>query len=82
MRIFKSFRLLQMTIGDLLKLRRKALGLTQIELANKANVAQSMISQIERGKSDNVTIGNLRSLAAALDCTVVDLLTENDKKRK
>ena len=82
MRIFKSFRLLQMTIGDLLKLRRKALGLTQIELANKANVAQSMISQIERGKSDNVTIGNLRSLAAALDCAVVDLLTEKDKKRK
>jgi transcriptional regulator with XRE-family HTH domain len=82
MRIFKSFRLLQMTIGDLLKLRRKALGLTQVELADKANVAQSMISQIERGKSDNVTIGNLRSLAAALDCTVVDLLTENDKKRK
>jgi transcriptional regulator with XRE-family HTH domain len=82
MRIFKSFRLLQMTIGDLLKRRRKALGLTQVELADKANVAQSMISQIERGKSDNVTIGNLRSLAAALDCTVVDLLTENDKKRK
>lgn len=82
MRIFKSFKLLQMTIGDLLKLRRKALGLTQIELANKANVAQSMISQIERGKSDNVTIGNLRSLAAALDCAVVDLLTEKDKKRK
>jgi transcriptional regulator with XRE-family HTH domain len=82
MRTFKSFRLLQMTIGDLLKLRRKALRLTQIELANKANVAQSMISQIERGKSDNVTIGNLRSLAAALDCAVVDLLTEKDKKRK
>jgi transcriptional regulator with XRE-family HTH domain len=82
MRIFKSFRFLQMTIGDILKRRRKALGLTQVELADKANVAQSMISQIERGKSDNVTIGNLRSLADALDCAVVDLLTEKDKKRK
>lgn len=82
MRIFTSFRLIQMTIGDILKRRRKALGLTQVELADKANVAQSMISQIERGISDNVTIDNLRSLANALDCAVVDLLTERDKKRK
>lgn len=82
MRIFKSFRLLQMTIGEIIKRRRTALGLTQVELADKAKVAQSLISQIERGISGNVTIDNMRSLADALDCAVVDLLTERDKKRK
>jgi transcriptional regulator with XRE-family HTH domain len=80
MSIFKSFKLLQMTIGDILKRRRTALGLTQVELAKKAKVAQSQISQIENEVSDNVTIGNLRSLAEALDCAVVDLLPKEDKK--
>lgn len=41
--------------------------LTQVELADKAKVAQSLISQIENDISDNVTVGNLRSIAKALE---------------
>lgn len=81
MRIFKSFRLLQMTIGVIIKRRRTALGLTQVELAKKAKVAQSQISQIESGVSDNVTLENMRSLAKALDCALIDLLPEEDKRK-
>ena len=81
MRIFKSFRLLQMTIGEIIKRRRTALGLTQVELAKKAKVAQSQISQIESGVSDNVTLENMRNLAKALDCALIDLLPEEDKRK-
>ena len=68
-----------MTIGDLIKQRRKALNMTQSELATKADIAQSSISQIENDVSGNVTIGNLRNVAKALSCSLVDLLLEEDK---
>ena len=70
-----------MTIGVIIKRRRTALDLTQVELAKKANVAQSQISQIESGVSDNVTLHNMRSLAKALDCALIDLLPEEDKRK-
>lgn len=40
-----------------------------------------MISRIEKGE-DNAKIDTLRGIAAALGCSVVDLLPEADKKRK
>ena len=70
-----------MTIGVIIKRRRTALGLTQVELAKKAKVAQSQISQIESGVSDNVTLENMRNLAKALDCALIDLLPEEDKRK-
>ena len=79
MKLFK-FRGQKMTIGDIIKRRRKIANLTQVELAERAKISQSQISQIEQGISDNVTIGNLRNLALALKCTVIDLLPDSDKK--
>jgi transcriptional regulator with XRE-family HTH domain len=79
MKLFR-FREQKMDIGDFLKRQRRQAGLTQEELAKKARMSQSQISQIERGISDNVTIWNLRSIAKALGCAVVDLLPESDKK--
>lgn len=80
MSIFSFLRLHFMTTGDLIKNRRKALNMTQTELADKANIAQSSISQIENDVSGNVTIGNLRSIAKALNCALVELLPEADKR--
>ena len=70
-----------MNIGEILKRRRTSMGLTQNELAEKAKIAQSQISQIENGVSDNTTIEMLRKLAKALNCAVVDLLPEEDKRK-
>lgn len=68
-----------MKIGEIIKKRRKSTGLTQSELAEKSNLTQAKISQIESGSSDNVSIDNLRNLAKALNCKLVDLLPESDK---
>lgn len=70
-----------MQIGGIVKSRRLALGLTQKELEERSGVTQSMISKIEGGSADNVSIEILRKLARALQCALVDLLPEEDKRR-
>jgi len=71
-----------MSIGANIKQRREAKRWTQAELAEKSGiVTQAMISRIEKGE-DNAKIDTLRGIAAALGCSVVDLLPEADKKRK
>ena len=70
-----------MSIADNIKQRRVAKRWTQAELADKSGiVSQAMISRIEKGE-DNAKIDTLRGIAAALGCSVVDLLTDEDKKR-
>jgi transcriptional regulator with XRE-family HTH domain len=68
-----------MIIGEIIKRRRTALDMTQVELAEKAKITQAKISQIENGANDNVTIDVLRKLAKALNCALIDLLPEEDK---
>jgi DNA-binding Xre family transcriptional regulator len=70
-----------MSIGEIVKERRKAKKLNQTELAEKAGITQATVSRLESGKEDNTTIENLRSIAAALSCSVVDLLPDTDRKR-
>ena len=71
-----------MSIADNIKQRREAKRWTQAELSEKSGiVSQAMISRIEKGE-DNAKIDTLRGIAAALGCSVVDLLTVEDKKRK
>ncbi|MGJ0492084.1 helix-turn-helix domain-containing protein [Methylobacter sp.] len=71
-----------MQIGDIIKRKRLELGLIQKELENRSGVTQSMISKVEGGSAENVSIDVLRRLAKALNCTLVDLLPEADKKRR
>jgi transcriptional regulator with XRE-family HTH domain len=71
-----------MRIGDILKNKRRSLGLTQQELENRSGVTQSMISKLEQGQAENISIDALRKLARALSCLTVDLLPEKDKIRK
>jgi XRE family transcriptional regulator, regulator of sulfur utilization len=70
-----------MKIGDKVKQRRKALRWTQTELAEKSEIAQAVISRLEAGE-DNPKMDSLRSIAAALGCSVVDLLPDTDKKKQ
>ncbi len=55
---------------------RKYRNLTQSQLAERAEVTQGMISQLELGNSD-YTGGLLEALAYALLCEPVDLLIRN-----
>jgi transcriptional regulator with XRE-family HTH domain len=69
-----------MSIGKNLKRLRQSADLTQTDLARKSGVDQSMISKIERGEFENLTLDTLRSLTKALGCSVVELLPEEDKR--
>lgn len=71
-----------MQIGDIIKRKRLELGLVQKELEIRSGVTQSMISKVEGGNAENVSIDVLRRLAKALNCTLVDLLPEADKKQR
>lgn len=55
------------TIGDRIARVRKALGLTQEEVAAAAGIKASAISQAESGKSKSIKAENLFPIAAILD---------------
>ncbi len=61
-------------LGDNLKRFRKATGLSQEKLAQKAGVTYSTLSKIEAGYNTNQKVLSLMSLDTALDVTVTDLL--------
>jgi len=53
--------------------RRKAMGLSQEELADIAGLHRTYVGSIERGER-NVSIDNIERLAVALELDVIDLL--------
>lgn len=67
-----------MTIGERLRQARKKAGITQSELARRAKVTPSAISQIESGLSKKPDAINLLKIARALDVTPDWLITGKD----
>jgi len=61
-------------LGEVIRRRRKEMGLTQEELGNRAGVDPKYIGEIERGNA-NITIKTLFSISQALDTTPVELLS-------
>jgi transcriptional regulator with XRE-family HTH domain len=59
--------------------RRLNKKLSQAELAKKATVPQSVIAEIETGKSKNPTVETAIRIANVLDCTVEDLTVAEEK---
>lgn len=55
--------------GDQIKARRKAIGLSQDELAHECKITQSMVSRFEAGQEPEMP--TLRKLAKALACRIV-----------
>ena len=61
-------------IGVTLKRLRESKGLSQLQLAKRADVAQAYISEMEAGDKRNPGIETLRKLAKALGVPVTELL--------
>jgi len=58
--------------GDAVRSRREELGLTQEDLAEKAGIHRTYLSDIERG-TRNVSLVNIERLADALSLSLPDL---------
>ncbi|HEX7150228.1 MAG TPA: helix-turn-helix transcriptional regulator [Thermoanaerobaculia bacterium] len=67
--------------GPHLRQLRLARGLTQAELADRADTNTMFISKLERGVT-TPTIGTLLRLANALECGVVELVEVFDRGRR
>jgi len=62
------------TVGSRIKRRRETLGWTQDELAKKANISKSFLSDLENGKR-NVGADKLLDIARALSLSLDYLMT-------
>lgn len=60
-------------IGENIRQRRRELGLTQEQLAEKSELDQRFVSAVENGRR-NLTVLKLQQLAQALNCAAGDLL--------
>jgi transcriptional regulator with XRE-family HTH domain len=82
-----------MTIGDKIRLHRKALGLTQTELGEKLGVKTNAVSKWECGRVDDIPTSKIKAMAKLFDVqpsylidekqpapTNGDELSEEDKK--
>lgn len=54
-------------IGKRIKARRAEIGMTQQELAAKAKISKSYLSQIENGKQ-SIRLGTVDKIITALEC--------------
>lgn len=68
-------------IGERVNLRRKALGYTQEQLAEKINVSVQMISNLELGKKA-IRPENIIKICDTLEISADYLLTGSDSSRK
>lgn len=61
-------------LGEAIRARRKAVGLSQEALADAAQMDRGHMGKIERGER-NLTLLNLLKIARALGCPAATLLT-------
>ena len=52
---------------------REEKGMTQEQLAEKANVNRSLLNQLETGKLKNTSINTLQKIAETLNCKITEL---------
>ncbi len=59
--------------------RRKDMGLSQEELARKANLSRNYVSLIERGEAQNVSMRIISQIAVVLGTTPGELIEQTDQ---
>ena len=62
-------------VGQIVKKKREQAGLSQNMLAKKAGISQASLNALE-AKTNNPSVETVFMLAAALECTVSELLGE------
>jgi len=61
-------------LGTVIKALRKAKGLSQVQLAKRARIAQPYLVRLESGERKNPSLATLKRLAKALGVPVAELL--------
>lgn len=67
------------SVPKIIRERRIALGLTQDELAEKANISVPFVSDIERGKR-NISMQTFYAIAQALETPIEDFFPKEKRK--
>jgi transcriptional regulator with XRE-family HTH domain len=62
------------TLASRLRAKREAAGLTWVALAKAAGCSEDQIARLESGRAVSPSLRTLRGLAAALGCTVGELV--------
>ena len=70
----------RMDVGQLIKDRRLAKGMTQEELADLVGVKKSAVAKWENGRVSEIKRSNLKMLADALEVSPVQLLGDIEKR--
>lgn len=65
------------TIGSIIQMYRKKIGLTQEELALKSGILYTTLIKIEGGQVKNPTIKTVKKIAGALEVKVDELLNND-----
>lgn len=65
-------------IGDLIRLARKAAGLSQMELAERVGISYQQIQKYEKGIS-GISIARLSQIAEALNTTLGSFIADDEK---
>jgi transcriptional regulator with XRE-family HTH domain len=69
-----------MTIGGKIQKLRKEMGLTQEELAKKANLSYTTLIKIESDQVKNPTIKTIRKIAEALEVSLDNLVNKTNNE--
>ena len=69
-----------MNLKDMIKIKRKQLGLTQVQLANKIGVSSPTIARYESGEITNMGRDKIALLAKALDIPATQLMGREQSK--
>jgi XRE family transcriptional regulator of biofilm formation len=70
-----------MRLGDVLRNRREAKGLTQAQLARRAKITDEYVSMLETGAKRNPSLAVLQRLAKVLGVSVSELLANKGNRR-
>ncbi len=63
-----------MSIADVIKRRRKDLGITLKQIANKVGVSEATVQRWETGAIPNIRFSRIEKLAAALQISIEELM--------